>query len=97
MLIDGKSSYSVIVSVELGAFEAMKIYPNPSNGNDLNMNVPFDGEYEVQIISASGQLLYSENTSGSSVSLRDLNLEGGVYLVRATDQSTSLTERLIVR
>ncbi len=72
-----------------------KIYPNPSNGN---FNISFDNsneKYSVEIFSSVGQKVFEkENTISSSISVS--NLQKGIYLVKLTKNSKTITKKIVI-
>lgn len=73
--------------------EDFTIYPNPSKGN---FNINFDNsnrDYNIEIFSLLGQMVFKkENTRSSSVSVT--NLQKGTYLVKITKDSKSITKKI---
>lgn len=71
------------------------VYPNPSNGN---FNISFNNSnqnYTIEIFSAVGQRVFEkENTNSASVSVS--NLQKGIYLVRLTKDSKSITKKIVI-
>jgi hypothetical protein len=71
------------------------IYPNPSNGN-FKINFENSNEkYSVQVFSVLGQKVFEKeyiNSSSATVN----NLQKGVYLVKITTDTKSVTKKLIV-
>ena len=78
--------------------EAVKIYPNPSNGtfyikNNLNVNLQ-----KATIYDMSGRLIFEMNLSGASESSA-INLTGmakGMYLVNIHSDNAFVTKKLIL-
>jgi hypothetical protein len=69
------------------------IYPNPGNGI-FNINV--DGNFDVMVSNAQGQIVFSGNLDGSS----QLNLSTqpkGIYFIRLTNTAGSIIEKVIIR
>jgi endonuclease I/chitodextrinase len=71
------------------------VYPNPSNGN---FNISFDNSnqnYSIEIFSAVGQKVFEkENTTSSSIAVS--NLSKGIYLVKLTKGSKSITKKIVI-
>lgn len=71
--------------------EALKLFPNPFR-NEAEIRIPYDENgpvtiSSVKIFSLTGQLLMlEENVNAKFLSLRNLNLRPGYYMVEATDQ-----------
>ncbi len=77
------------------------IFPNPaSNAINLNLNITEPGDYQVQLIDATGKVvmeqglgLLSQGISRETIDIHDL--VQGVYVLKLTSGSSSFTERFI--
>lgn len=73
--------------------EDFKIYPNPANGK---FNISFDNandDFSIQIFSIIGQKVYEiEHTRNTAVTTP--SLQKGLYFVRITKDSKSITKKL---
>jgi hypothetical protein len=71
------------------------IYPNPSNGS-IKINFSDSTEkHTVQIFSILGQKVFEKKyTNSAHAAIEDLPI--GVYLVKVTEKSKSLSKKLIV-
>jgi len=71
-----------------------KIYPNPSNGKftiDFNNN----GSYSIEIYSVVGKKVFEKsNTTNTSILIS--NLEQGIYFVKLTKDSKTITQKVII-
>ena len=76
--------------------EAVKVYPNPTNGIIYVKNIAsFD---EIEITNALGQSVYSTSTNGKSVMYVDLSSSKGVYFVKLTNaEGEQLSKRVVVK
>ncbi|MFV8370559.1 endonuclease [Flavobacterium sp. LB2R40] len=75
--------------------QSFEIFPNPSNGN---VKINFDNsdkKHSVQVFSISGQKIFDKEYSNSSSGSIN-NLQKGIYLIKITNDSTSVTKKLIV-
>lgn len=71
------------------------IYPNPSNGN-FNINFGNSNEsYSVEIYSLIGQKVFEKENVNSLVSVS--NLKTGIYLIKVTKGTESITKKMIIR
>jgi hypothetical protein len=100
---DGQFSYSQVIALrnnqKLNA--EIKAYPNPSNGNFLITNIPFDNneDFVCQVYNLQGELmrkdLHISDASGNLLlQLNELN--SGVYWVRLTNGYTTVSTRVIL-
>jgi hypothetical protein len=104
------SAASQMLDDEQGAqqvktFEAQPlsvVYPNPNNGNEVNINLTDigSGELMVKIVDAVGRTIYNNRytVDGSLFTKIDFTeqLTGGIYLVEFTINGETMNERMIV-
>jgi hypothetical protein len=78
------------------------VYPNPNNGNEININLTDigSGELVVKIVDAVGRTIYNNRytVDGSLFTKIDFaeQLTGGIYLVEFTINGETMNERMIV-
>jgi hypothetical protein len=78
------------------------VYPNPNNGNEININLTDigSGELMVKIVDAVGRTIYNNRytVDGSLFTKIDFadQLTGGIYLVEFTINGETMNERMIV-
>jgi hypothetical protein len=90
---------------EVKTFEAQPlsvVYPNPNNGNEVNINLTDigSGELSVKIVDALGRTIYTNRfaVDGSLFTKIDFaeQLTGGIYLVEFTINGETMNERMVV-
>ena len=90
---------------QVKTFEAQPlsvVYPNPNNGNEVNINLTDigSGELMVKIVDAVGRTIYNNRytVDGSLFTKIDFTeqLTGGIYLVEFTINGETMNERMIV-
>lgn len=90
---------------QVKTFEAQPlsvVYPNPNNGNEVNINLTDigSGELAVTIVDAIGRTIYKNRfaVDGSLFTKIDFaeQLTGGIYLVEFTINGETMNERMIV-
>jgi hypothetical protein len=100
---DGRSTTSQIIALRSNQTQPaeIKAYPNPSDGNFLITNIPFDegDDFLCQVYNLQGELvrkdLHISDASGNL--LLQLNeLKSGVYWVRLTNGYTTVSTRVIL-
>lgn len=76
---------------------SLKVFPNPSNGNEIAF-VSDKAVKEINIINAIGQVVYTRKSSisESTVVLRNLGLAKGVYYAVVKNEVGTKTEKLII-
>jgi hypothetical protein len=80
--------------------EAMSLYPNPAvNSTTLNFSTANAGDYQVRVINALGQSVYSaEGKATEGANTIDLNLEklsSGLYIVQLVKEGSRQQVSLI--
>ncbi|MGQ0827452.1 MAG: T9SS type A sorting domain-containing protein [Bacteroidota bacterium] len=104
---DGKISYSELVPVEFKMNDdfSFDIYPNPNNGENLNISINTQKAQEVLVVvyDVTGKKDYSKlivtSENGENVYAIDPShkLVPGVYLITATSYQAIYNKKLIVR
>ena len=70
------------------------VYPNPSNGS-FNLNLG-KGQWDVEVYDITGRKIYENRMEGRSV--LDLgSCQKGIYFLKATGESQSLTTKVVIR
>ncbi|MGB5981147.1 MAG: T9SS type A sorting domain-containing protein [Nonlabens sp.] len=85
---------------DLAFAKAVQLYPNPTDGNELNISGLKNGTANVTILGLLGQTIYEQEhtvLSGSAQVNGLENLTSGVYLVAISQNGKSATKRLIVK
>jgi hypothetical protein len=97
---NGTNHYFPAVTIEAMYLEdGFAIYPNPSTGGDLRIQLLHEGGANVSIYSASGRQVYSADVpSGSGLTQLEISsqLAKGIYVVRLNSEAGILTRRLLV-
>ncbi|WP_394758383.1 endonuclease [Flavobacterium sp.] len=70
------------------------IYPNPSNGNFSIKFANSNENYFLEIYSLIGQKVFEKENANSNVSVS--NLQPGIYLIKITKGSESVTKKMII-
>jgi hypothetical protein len=95
--IDGKESYSPIVSVKLTEESSgISVYPNPAI-SQLVIHFPSNGNYQVAFESISGQII----CNAVSVSVSDLIMDvsrfkNGIYFIHILHEGNSETKKIMI-
>lgn len=104
---DGEFKYSQIIAVEKNCGNpdfSFDIFPNPSDGTELNIIINTEENQEVVIVvyDILGQEIYSKliitEQKGNNVYSIDLfhNLSPGMYMINATSNQKIISKKLIV-
>lgn len=100
---DGSYEYSELVAVnnESSSYESIKVYPNPSNGNNVTIDITNIKEKEVlvNVYNILGEIMYSKIVlvEDSPFITPNNKLDPGVYFIVGSSNNVKLDEqRLIV-
>jgi hypothetical protein len=81
------------VSIEKETQSELSIMPNPSNGN---FKVNFEGQYDLNILSLDGRLVYEQNNNTGSTII-DTDLADGTYLVLLKQNEKVYPSKIVIR
>ncbi|QHL87062.1 T9SS type A sorting domain-containing protein [Nibribacter ruber] len=106
---DGSHEYSKVIAVQHARAGnqgmSVKLYPNPIADGILTLKMerlPINNApVQVQLRDMSGKVMYAttlaSNTQEASLSLKDLGLRKGLYLVSLTAENESQMHRIIIQ
>jgi endonuclease I/chitodextrinase len=86
-------SHNVVLSSEDTFLEAFRMYPNPTNGNQIHFNLTEN--VTVQVYSILGKTLETQNLSQNNNSLDISSLSKGMYFVKVNSVKKSILKKLI--
>ena len=97
----GQASTGIATSIdEINNPIQVSVYPNPSNGN-VSININGENTNRIEIFNVLGEVVYSQNLlnkSSQSLNLTESNFKSkGIYFVKVTNNTSSITERLIIQ
>lgn len=76
--------------------QSISVYPNPSKG-DINIEITdFEHEITLSINDLYGKQVLNQKLEGNQITLGNLNLSSGVYLLNFTSRGATTTEKLII-
>jgi hypothetical protein len=95
--IDGKSTYSFVVSINQGNKNAeIVIFPNPA-GDHIKIIFPSSGRYEVALLNSNGQLMYHpEEVNGTNMVLNVSGMKSGIYFIRIIHLGICETRKILI-
>ncbi len=95
--IDGKQTFSPIISINLGnKNEEISVFPNPASSL-VNISLPSSASYEISLLNISGQLIYNTKiTTSNNLVLNVSGYKAGVYFVRVIHDGITETKKLII-
>jgi hypothetical protein len=90
---DATDTWGVLLSTEEFQVDAIKMYPNPVNGEILNIKTQKD--LQVEIFDVLGKKVISTNVNENSNVINVSALSNGLYLVKLKSSDGILTKKLI--
>ncbi|UZR98581.1 T9SS type A sorting domain-containing protein [Chondrinema litorale] len=74
---------------------SFQIFPNPAN-NQLNIFMPaFEGDASVKVFDLTGKVVYTQTVSAQKSQININQLKSGVYLIKASGNGFTFTERFV--
>ena len=73
----------------------MLVYPNPTDGNYINILSPVEGIKEIQIYSLAGRKIFETKMNGITLDISSFN--SGFYFIKVTINGQSKLSKLVVR
>ncbi|WP_204346020.1 endonuclease [Psychroserpens algicola] len=78
---------------EIEALEAVKMYPNPANGNEVTIESNYD--LNVEVYDVLGKKITIQKITSNQKKLNISTLSRGVYLVKLNSENGSIIKKLI--
>jgi hypothetical protein len=91
-------SFSQIIEVNSqknNAIEGLIIYPNPVSNGKLYITTSKNLSKHIEIFDILGKKLYHTQLVGSALDISRLNT--GVYIIKITENNTTVTRKLVVK
>jgi Tfp pilus assembly major pilin PilA len=97
---DTSNIFTVLTTgIDINTELSFSIYPNPNNGNfNIQLNNHLSDKVSFELFDAVGQLVYKTNVT--YINQHHFNLKeiaGGVYTIKITTPSNSITRKLIIQ
>ncbi len=87
-------SHTVVLSVKENTFlSEIKIYPNPTNGNDLNISA--SQNLSIEVFNLLGKQVLTDTISTNKTKIDISSLNAGIYLIRLSYEDGSTTRKFI--
>ena len=95
--IDGKESYSPIVSVKLEEENSgVSVYPNPAS-NRLVIHFLSNGNYQIALAAINGQIVHnSVSVSVSEMTVDVSQFKAGIYFIHILHEGHSETKKIMI-
>ena len=88
----GKSTTASRIDNSIDGFSA---YPNPIKNNRITIESNSSDTKTVQLFNVLGRRVFNEEFSGVSKSLELNGLSSGIYILKVTENSKTVTQKLI--
>jgi hypothetical protein len=98
--IDSYNYPNTVFNCETGINEVdntkltMRIYPNPSN-EPFNISLPVQQTFNLQVVDIAGRIVYTNKNATGNITVDCSNFSSGVYFVKAINERTVLTGKLV--
>ena len=86
-------SHTSTLSTKDLTFESFKMFPNPTNGNNIYFSVTEDAS--IHIYNVLGKLIQSSEVTKSKNSINISEFAKGIYLVKINSGKQFITKKLI--
>lgn len=92
-----KQSSANLLSTESFVFNDLKLYPNPSSSDYFNIELPsgLQNNTDLVVFDIAGKRIFSQTLNELENSVNVAQWQAGVYLVKLTSNSSSITKRFI--
>lgn len=94
ILLDDLSFTDNAAGIADNAIAGLKVFPNPLNGNVLNITSDNNALKTIAIYDVLGKQVVNTTTSNTTI---NVNLTSGVYMVKITEEGKSATRKLVVK
>jgi len=89
---------SVSVTENKGQLSSVFLYPNPCDGNYLNVSGIGEKNAQIEVIDMAGKVIFACHSSGQEVlRLNNLDLSAGVYTIKINTENRIESKKLVVR
>ncbi|MEY3850638.1 MAG: Secretion system C-terminal sorting domain [Bacteroidota bacterium] len=103
MVADGNQANQQVVRTETTNEVNMSLYPNPTHGTDVNINLSGveSDNVQIRVVDAMGRQVWSNRYSVSGVLNTNITFErplaNGLYMVEAIFNGEVQTQRMMVQ
>lgn len=88
---DGSKVHSNVISIEPNYVgKGLKVYPNPTNGHEITLEIPENTE-GVQVINSLGQVVFNQKVENMKTLKMDTNQwANGIYFIKTAKENIKL-------
>lgn len=102
---NGQTSYSSVIEINRRMAGEFTVFPNPSNGQDVQVTLPYGSDDGVLVVvrDLTGREAFSKvmplSQNNNFIIARDLlgQLTAGVYIINASSENKDYSKKLVVR
>lgn len=94
----GIDAISLSSATEIREYNPMliSVYPNPSN-ETFNITLPTQQTFNLQVVDITGRIVYTNKNAIGNITVDCSDFSSGVYFVKAINERTVLTDKLIIQ
>ena len=82
-------------SISENNIKGFNMYPNPVNGDVLNITTLQNLDKNVQIFDILGKQILAKTVTGTTINVANLN--AGIYLIKVEEAGNTVTRKLVIR
>jgi hypothetical protein len=103
MIADGQDAAQATSKVEIANEANMSLYPNPTHGTDVNINLSgvISDNVQIRVVDAMGRQVWSNRYSVNGILNTNITFEqplaNGLYFVEAIYNGELQTQRMMVQ
>jgi hypothetical protein len=91
--VDNIGAHSTVLSTDSFSWDALSIYPNPTSLNYVVVN--YNQELLVEVFNILGKKVSAKTVTSSDSRVDISNLSSGIYLLKISNQESSITRKII--
>ncbi len=74
----------------------LRVFPNPSSGTSFRVRLPTEGDYTLQLVGLSGQLLQSVRFRGTVYDFKVAGIPAGVYFLQVNGEDGQMVQKIVL-
>lgn len=82
---------------ESSSLDKVQIYPNPVTNGKIYVNSENNSYKEIELYDMLGKRVLSTDMTSSQKELNVTNLKAGVYILKISDKTNSITRKVIIK
>ncbi len=89
------ADFSDVAAISENTIEGFNMYPNPVNGDVLNITTLQNLDKNVQIFDILGKQILAKTVTGTTINVANLN--AGIYLIKVEETGNTVTRKLVIK